>query len=366
MAEPYTPRDDAQVLEKLPGRAGDTNTRELNALRDSALRSPADASAQAALAQRYVDMAGARGDPRYIGYADAVISRFQGPLTPDLLSLRGVTRQYRHDFSGGLNDFAAALALDADYAQAHAWRGAIFLVQANYSAARLECNALNKLGRPSLQGACLGLTLAYNGNLAEAYRILKSTLNGVTSPESQLWLLTRMGEVAAWQGNSELAKRHYTQALTLGRDDVYLLAAWSDFLLDSGKADDVIKLLANWESADSLLLRLAIAESITNHPSASKHHDMMRDRFEAARARGDTTHRAEEARFELQLRHDPATSLRLAQSNFSVLREPRDARVLLEAAVASHDTKGAQAAVDWLATSGFQDTRLHQLVKELP
>jgi hypothetical protein len=157
------------------------------------------------------------------------------------------------------------------------------------------------------------------------------------------------------------AQAHYTAALALGRDDVYLLAAWSDFLLDAGRFQEVAQLLAKWESSDSLLLRLAEAEAALQLPGAEKHVRMLADRYAAARARGDTTHRAEEARFELRLRKDAATAVSLARENYAVQREPRDARVLLEAALAAKDPVSAQAARDWLRSSGFEDARMRQL-----
>ena len=146
-------------------------------------------------------------------------------------------------------------------------------------------------------------------------------------------LLARLGEVAAWSGKPEQAAIHYQEALALGRDDGYLLAAWSDFLLDQGRPAEVVKLLARWEASDGLLLRLTEAEAALKMPAASKHAQMMEDRFDAARLRGDTTHRAEEARFRLRLRNDARGAVRLALDNYRVQREPRDARILLEAAM---------------------------------
>jgi tetratricopeptide (TPR) repeat protein len=315
------------------------------------------------LAQRYFDMALAQGDPRYVGYAEAVVARFATQMTVPLLTLRGVLRQYRHDFAGGLKDFEAALVLDPGYALAHAWRGAIFLVQADDVAARKECKALQDLGRKALAGACLGLAQAYGGQLEAGYRTLQQALAISTDDNNRLWLLTRLGEVAAWRGQLPQAQAHFREALSLGRDDVYLLAAWADFLLDAEQPAEVVSLLANWASADSLLLRLTEAETLLKRPEAARHKQTLTDRFAAARARGDTTHRAEEARFELRLRQDPATALRLAQENYAVQREPRDARVLLEASIAAKDSASAQVVRDWMQRSGFEDARLRRLAQ---
>ncbi len=362
-AAPRTPTSDAEVLEKLPTRATDSAARELAALRAALAKTPTDATLAAGLAQAYFDLALARGDPRYVGYAEAVVARFASQPSAPLLTLRGVLRQYRHDFAGALKDFEAALVLAPDYAAAHAWRGAIFLVQADYGAAEKECAALQRLGRVTLAGACLGLMQAYGGKLEAGYLTLQQTLSQTTDADNRLWLLTRLGEVAAWRGQDVAAQAHYREALSLGRDDVYLLAAWTDYLLDAGQSAEVVRLLAKWESADSLLLRLAEAEALLKLPEAARHQKMLSDRFAAARARGDTTHRAEEARFELRLRQDPATALRLAQANYAVQREPRDARVLLEAAIAAKDAASAQVVRDWMQRSGFEDARTRRLAQ---
>lgn len=362
-AAPRTPASDAEVLEKLPTRAADSTARELAALRAAVAKAPNDAALATELAQRYFDLALAQGDPRYVGYAEAVVTRFGEVLPVPLLTLRGVLRQYRHDFAGALKDFEAALVLVPDYAAAHAWRGAIYLVQADYGAAQKECAALQGLGRDALAGACLGLFQAYSGQLAAGDTTLKQTLRLTVDADSRLWLLTRLGEVAAWRGQDAQAQAHYREALSLGRDDVYLLAAWTDFLLDAGQPAEVVRLLTKWESADSLLLRLAEAEALLKLPEAARHQKMLVDRFAAARARGDTTHRAEEARFELRLRQDAPTALRLAQENYAVQREPRDARVLLEAAVAARNSASAQVVRDWLQRSGFEDARLRSLAR---
>ena len=359
---PRTPSDDKTVIERLPFRAGDSRARELAELRAAARTTPGDATAAVALAQAYFEMAQARGDPRYVGYADAVVSQFGQHMTPDLLLMRGMLRQYRHDFDEALADFAAALAKDPDRAGAHAWRGAIYLVKAQYANARQECDALQRLQRPVLHGGCAALVQAYNGQLTSAYATLQQTLALARNDGQRLWLLTRLGEVSAWQGQSTRAERHYRDALAMGQDDGYLLAAWTDFLLDSRRPAEVVKLLAAWEASDPLLLRLAEAETLLQLPTAQAHVQALDDRFAAAKLRGDTTHRAEEARFQLRLLSNSALAVQLATANYQVQKEPRDLLVLLESALAARDTAAAKPARDWLQSTGFEDVRLRTLM----
>lgn len=363
-AAPRQPSDDAEVLERLPVRAADASARELAALRAAMAAAANDPVPAARLAQRYFDFAMARGDPRYIGYAEAVLAHFQDPLPASLRLVRGKLRQYRHGFDEALKDFAEALEHDPQWAEAHAWRGAIFLVQADYAAAQKECIALRRLGQTVLFGTCIGLVQAYGGQLEAGYQSLQKALAANRDPDNRLWLLTRLGEVAAWRGQTALAEQHYRAALRMGLDDGYLLAAWSDFLLDSGRPAEVLGQLANWEASDTLLLRLAEAAAQLKSPDAARFSQMLAERFAAARLRGDTTHRAEEARYYLRLRADAREALRLASANFGVQREPRDARILFEAAIAARDAAPARPARDWLRRSGFEDERLRDLGKK--
>ncbi|MBC7916929.1 MAG: hypothetical protein H7Y28_03870 [Rhodoferax sp.] len=363
-AEPYTPASSAIVLERLPLRANRPVAKELVELRRAVKERPGDANAAAQLAELYFDTAVATGDPRYAGYARAVVAGYQGRLTPQLLLMRGMLLQYQHDFAGALKDFAEALAQDPQFAAAHAWRGAIYLVQANYPAADLECAALLQLKRDALWGACKGLVQAYGGQLDAAYATLSQALQQSSQAASRLWLLTRMAEVSVWRNQPQRAEEHFRQALALGLEDAYLLAAWSDFLLDQERYQEAVDLLKTREASDPLLLRLALAQQALKLPQAARSTQMLGDRFAAATLRGDTTHRAEEARFELLLRKNPAQALKLAALNFAVQREPRDARIVLEAAVAAGDSAAAQPARDWLQASGFADTRTRNLAAQ--
>jgi hypothetical protein len=77
----------------------------------------------------------------------------------------------------------------------------------------------------------------------EIYQALEKGLARADDPGNRLWLLTRLAEVAAWQGRVALAESHYKSALRLGLTDAYLLAAWSDFLLDQQRPKEVVALL---------------------------------------------------------------------------------------------------------------------------
>ena len=113
------------------------------------------------------------------------------------------------------------------------------------------------------------------------------------------------------------------------------------------------------------MLRLAIAAQRNADADAPALSETLSRRFAEARTRGDQTHQREQARFALEVQFDPARALALARSNFGVQREPADARILLECAIAAGDAQAAQPALDWLHETGIDAPQLLLLAKQV-
>src|SRR5262245_18451524 len=155
VAAPHVPRDDNEVLERLPTRRGDPAMAELRNLRAAAAARPGDAPAAAALARRYFELAMAEGDPRYVGYAQAALGLWPGGDGPaEILFVRGLLKQYRHDFAGALDDLLKTSVKDPSHVGAHSWRAAIFMVGAVYGAALGECRALDAVASALVATGC--------------------------------------------------------------------------------------------------------------------------------------------------------------------------------------------------------------------
>ena len=367
-AAPYVPQDDATVLERLPIKPGDPVARELRELRARLAAQPDDMDAAVNLGRRYVRLAMAEGDPRYVGYAEAALRPWSGKDPPhDVLVLRARLRQYRHDFAGALDDLAAAAASNASDPEVWLWRAAILLVQADYAGAARACETLRETGQTLDWVGCKTSVDAVTGRAGSAYAQLSESLartRGVRAG-TKVWMLTRLAEFSLVLDQPDRAERHFKEALALGVNDQFLLAAYADFLLDRGRAPDVVALLGGWTHSDPLLLRLALAEQATRSPALDNHVRTLKARFDAAARRGDKLHQQEEARFQLHLLGDRARALALARENWTLQREPRDARVLLEAALAANDPAAARPALEWLARSGYEDPSLRRVAAQL-
>ena len=363
-AAPYVPKDDAVVVERLPSRRDAPAMVELRQLRAEAASHPTDPAPAAALAKRFFELANAEGDPRYIGYAQAAIARWAGGDAPaEILYVRGLLLQYRHDFDPALAEFGAALAKDPEHFGAHAWRAAIFMVRANYPAAAAECAALPADPDDLYVIGCAAYVDATTGHTRAAYARLSDALRAQpdAEPQIRLWVLTRLAEMAWRLGDTQVAEARFREALNLSIEDNFLLAAYGDFLLAQDRPKEVIALLKSWERSDTLLLRLALAEKRLGMREAAAHIQALGERFAAAALRGERLHMGEEARYLLDLKGEPKKALAVGLDNWKEQREPRDALVVLEAAKAAGDMQAAAPVLQWLQETGFENTEMQRL-----
>ncbi len=368
-AAPFVPAADSQVLATVPARASDPRARELVTLRAAWRAQPDDVGAAVRLAQRYFDEVAAEGDPRYVGYAQAALQPWWALNSPPVAVrvLRAMLLQFNHRFDAALVDLDGAVAAEPGNANAWSWRTAILMVQARYAEARLSCQQMAGLTTPLVAVACRAQVDAATGQAGPAAAALRAALQASpgASPDERLWCLTRLAETEERRGAFAAAEAAFREALAIGIPDVYLQAAYADFLLDRGRPAEVLALLKDRGRADVLLLRLAQAAKATGDRSATSLAAELDARFDAARRRGDATHRKEESRFTLAVQGDVARALALAQANFADQREPVDARILLEAALAARDPAAARPALDWMAASGIQSVALQPLADAL-
>lgn len=368
-ATPFVPGDDNTVLERLPFRANDAAGSELRGMRRALARDPGNLALAEKVAQRDIELARREADPRFLGYAEAALAPWWRLSQPpaSVLVLRAILRQANHEFTAALLDLSTALAAEPRNAQALLTRASIQQAMGDYTAARKTCFTLAPLVSALTGYACLTSVMNVNGEAARSYALLQRVATPAASLDrSQTqWIEGLLAEMAARQGAMAAADQHYQNALAAGDADSYLLASYADFLLDAGRAKEVVHLLRERTRADPLLLRLTLAERALQLPALREHIAALQARFDASRLRGDVVHRREQARFELELLHNPGVAVQLARANWAVQREPADARVLLEAALAAGEPAAAAPVLHWLAQSRLQDAHITALVKKL-
>ena len=367
-AEPYRPTDDTQVLQQLSFKASDPVARELDSLRTNLRGNPRNLESAVKLATRYIEQGRSEGDPRFLGQAQAILSPWWNEPTPPpaALLLRATIRQNAHEFDQALADLDQVLAVEPNNAQAWLTKASILQVQARYDEARRACQRLTRLAAAHVLLGCLGDIAGVTGQSVKSRELLRQVLSDTTlSGRERIWIATILAETAARTGAIREAEESFAEAFKVGIKDQYLLGAYADFLLDQRRYQDVMSLLQSETRADGLLLRLALAEQTLKLPIFQNHTAELAARFAAGRDRGTTVHVREEARFTLALQHDARRALPLAQANWKVQREPADARILLESALATKNSPAAQPVLDWMTSNHVEDFHLRQLAKQI-
>lgn len=365
-ADPFVPADRSVVVETLRDRPLDRTDREFRQLRAALRRNPTLLPLALRVAQRAIEIARRDSDPRYLGYAQAALKPWHGTIAAPA-SVRlfdAIVLQSNHRFDEALSLLDRVLRDNPDDAQAWLTRASVLQVQARYTEAKASCARLKPLGADVYADACLAELDSLSGNAKRALTGLNQLIGQVASAGAATpgWLAIMRAEMAERMGKLEQAELDYQAALRAGTD-AYAKAAYADFLLDRGRAAEVIALLERDQRADPLLLRLALAYQAANNPNASGAVAALAARFAAARLRGDTVHLREQTRFTLHLLHQPAEALRLAQQDWAVQKEPADARVLLEAAHAAGDRDTLQSVRASLRASGLMDQRLARFLQ---
>jgi tetratricopeptide (TPR) repeat protein len=364
-AAPYQPEHDGEVLERLPLAAGFEN-RKLRQLRQQAA---ADPGLAVDLAERYIARGKAEADPRYYGYAEGLLESWkQTPEPPPkVLLLRALIKQHRHDFNGAVQELDRLLRRQPDHPQGWLTRAVILVVQARYTDAQMSCARLIALDDPLLAGTCLAQVNSLNGQAQKSYDFLADAWahSAEASAEQRQWTLAVLADMADRLGKTTDAEKYFSEAVGIDPPNVYLFGAYADFLLDRHQPQKVLSLLQDKSRIDALFLRIVLAKRQLAAVDFDQAAQELEARFAASRMRGENLHQGDEARFLLHIRNKPEEAVRLAKANWQAQREPKDARILLEAALAAHDSEAAKPVLDLLAATGMEHPQLQELAARI-
>jgi tetratricopeptide (TPR) repeat protein len=362
-AAPYRPNDDATILVTVPQAAASVQTALRNA-QNALAANPNDLNLALEVARIAIRDGRASADPRRYGQAQAALAPWWSiPDTPmSVRVLRAVILQSLHDFAGAEADLDAILRLDPRNVQARLTRAFVRQTVGNLADAKDDCRRLPSSAGATAAVVCLLRVEALTGSAGTALErldeVIKSDVR--SEPLVRRWAQAVGADMAAMLGQTEAADRHFSEATKDG-GEIPTLVAFADHLLDTDRPAEVLTLLAGRSEADIVYLRLAIAGKRLNDPRTLNWSTLLADRFAAAKAGGVQVHMREEARFELEVRGDAVTALGLALANWKIQKEPADARLVLQAAVAANDPAAAADVLVFIEKTGLADMRFKPL-----
>jgi tetratricopeptide (TPR) repeat protein len=362
-AAPYRPSDDATVLVTVPPAAASTQT-AFRTAQNALAANPNDLDLALEVARAAIRDGRASADPRRYGQAQAALAPWWSIPNPPMSVrvLRAIVRQSLHDFAGAEADLEAILRLDPRNGQARLTRAFVRQTVGSLADAKDDCRRLPPSVGALAAAVCWLRVQALTGSAASALERLDQVIKiyGKVDPLVLRWAQAVGADMAAMLGQTEAADLHFSEATTDG-GDIPTLVAFADHLLDTDRPAEVLTLLADRSEADIVYLRLAIAGKRLNDPRAPHWTALLADRFAAANAGGVQLHLREEARFELEVRGDAATALKLALANWKIQKEPSDARLVLQTALAANDPAAAADVLAFIEKTGLADTRIKPL-----
>jgi len=244
-------------------------------------------------------------------------------------------------------------------------RATILRVLGRYAEATDSCARVSPAD-PAVASICLEGTRSLNGQLQAAYAQLQALAPNELSNETRAWRASELGEMAVRLGDDTSAERWFAQTLRLAPGDTYTRAAYADLLLSERRAAETLALLKDYESMEPLLLRIAIAQQQLGAPNAVRSRAQLAEAFRVEQQRGESVHRREQARFLLEVVHDPAAALEAATANWQVQREPADVLILLRTADAAHRPAAAAPALQFVHRASMEDARLAPYLRDAP
>lgn len=366
--EPYRPGDDSEVLLTLAGRE-DPAMADLWAARAAMREAPGELIPALRFARRSIEAARQLADPRYMSYAEAALAPWNDADPPnEVRVMRATLAQHRHQFDAALADLDAVLTDDPRHAQARLTRAVIRKVRGAPQDALRDCAGLVGAASSLVVATCVADSASLSRQPTSALALLLAEIERAPQAPTgeRLWALTVRAEIAERLGWPE-TEGFYREALALGsveRPDPYLLNAYADFLLETGRPADARALLLAHVAMDDALLRLAVAETRLLDaqpdlkPDLEDHRAQLETRFEMSQRRGDAPHQRELARFLLDVKGDAAAALPVALANWSAQREPADALLVIDAAITAGQPEAAAPVHDWLQRTGLEDVRV--------
>lgn len=362
-AEPFVPRDDSLVVLRIESAR---ERSEIVAVERRVAADGTDALAARMLVAAYLEKGRLVAEPRYFGRAEALLTPWlELPQPPAALMLQMADiRQYRHEYERALALLDRVLEREPGLVQGRLMRAAIRQTQGRFDAAHADCKALLGSGETTLGTACLAQVMGMTGSLTKAERLLTALVerSGDLPASQRVWMLTSLADMNDRLGRTDIAETNLEDALTFDPRDRYARLALADLLLGNGRENEVPELLAQMPATEGALLRLAEVGQAGNAVPVEAV-VALEARYAEAQLRGERLHLRDLARLHLRLRSDQQTALALARENWTEQREPADARLLAQTALAARDVASINALEAWRSETRYEDQVLDRLLR---
>jgi tetratricopeptide (TPR) repeat protein len=361
----FHPEDAQYVVLEKSARARSGARRETSF---GAAMGPRDAASAARAARELLDRARNEREPRFFGYAEALIAPWLQDATvaaPDLLLVKADIQQNRHDFANAVATLNQVIAAEPHDPRAYLQRATVLMVRGDFQAARADCRQLIVGGELAVGSVCMAQAVSATGNADRGEAMIRTLLSNDRQFDAgtRAWALASLADLARRKGADADAEPLLRQAMQLEPADDSIRCALADLLLDRGANQEVVAITAVDRPSMPLLLRTAIAQHRMKDSGFAESSRRFLELIAIDRMRAERAHLREEALYALDVRNDARAAAELAHANFKVQRESTDIRLLARAAFAAGDRTALAELSAWLAHVGYRDRKVESILR---
>ncbi len=355
-AQPYTPHDDAEVIDTLPQGALTYQDRIVIHAQNKPPFDQISPKIHALLSFAYN-----QGDPRALGQAEALLTPYLAEKSAETIFLQATIQQSKHDFDTAKASLQSLLKKTPNQPDSLLMLASINLVQGHFDESRQNCDGIRDIGLMVLRLACFAQVDDMTGHLAQSRQVLTTLVtinNGLTQEQSQ-WLYLILADIAQRTDDVKLAQTVF-QHLDLTKAPA--LTAQADWLIAHQDWKACSQALSAHRDNDALLLRLAACELHTDPAQAKTDLALVGERMQLWQLRGDTSHQREQALYALLSDDKSQDALVIARTNWAKQKETADFQAYTQAAIRAKSITDLNQIHVWVEQNHFE---YPQMIRQL-
>ncbi|MEY4756740.1 MAG: hypothetical protein RJA34_1638 [Pseudomonadota bacterium] len=349
--------------------------------KDSALRAldkawraqPTNLDASLAYARAVFITGLTEGDLRWFGSAKAAMTPWwlAKELPADAYFLRGLIKQGFHDFRAGLEDINLAIAREPGRPEFWSWRFALHLLLADMAAAQQDAQEMARLFGEQ-EASVYRAILLYRGGQAKA---AITSLEGLRiAPDfqgasSQEWLGFHLGEAYRVAGQAEQAITLWKKQLQTSPRSHLLRLSLADVLNQQGRHREARQIATmsgpSDSTTDALLMQTLLASRGLKDGDEVRLASLFEARMKSQALRQESLIERPKLVYLISYGKDLTAGLALSIENWKLQKEPADAVLFAQAALALQQPRAAEPVVAWANETRYTDPQLSPLLAQL-
>lgn len=319
------------------------------------------------------------GDLRWYGSAKAALKPWWtvADLPAEAYFLRGLVKQGFHDFQEGLQDINRAIALEPARAEFWSWRFALHLLLADMSAAQKDIEEMGRLLGAEEAQVYRAVLLYRTGQPLPAVDMLSRALRSASYQDaaSQDWLGFHLGEAQRVAGQPAKALAVWGQRLKASPQSHLIRLSLADLLNQQGQYREAktIAMAATSSNApnspatltDALLMQAVLASRGLKDPDEGRLASQLEARLQSQALRQEALIERPKLIYQIAYGRDLKAGLALSIDNWQLQKEPPDALLFVQAALALGQARAAEPVVKWAEKTGYTDPQLTPMLAQL-